>query len=200
MLYFMVPSGVAYLNRTDDPWFSATKEYSMRISPHEIVGYVPDEPATVVGCVQERRFCNPKLPASEGCLDLYSAGQNDFNRIFPDPNDRMSLRPLSIVLQQYGAGGMHGLFAAKSVPTLLARETLLLVDQTKKYTAFQTKPLPSNQWQKEFEYVNQATLSAMQHSIVDYARGVWLGGMDLCKDEPCRRTCYSQVRQPTSTH
>lgn len=189
MLYFLVPSGVAYMNWTDDPWFSATT----KLSPTSSI-YIPDEPAGVVGCVTERKICNPKLPASEGCLDLYTSGEAEFARIFPDPQDRMSLRPLSIVIMQYGAGGMQGFFQAKSVPSLLARETLALLNGGTANQALQTKPLPPNQWQKEFEYVNQATLSAMQHSIVDYARGSWLGGMKLCTAEPCRRTCYSQVR------
>ncbi|KAJ8112330.1 hypothetical protein OPT61_g5274 [Boeremia exigua] len=187
VLYFMVPSGVKYLNRTDDPWFSATTKVS-----ETSTYYIPDEPATVVGCVTERKFCNPKLPAEEGCLDLYSSREDAFVRIFPDPKDRLFLRPLSIVLQQYGADGMFGLFQAKSVPSLLARETLYLNNPMDNYTAIQMKPLPSDQWQKEIEYVNQATLSTIQHSLLDYARGMWLGGMNLCDGEPCRRTCHSQ--------
>lgn len=187
-LYFLVPSGIAYMNRTDDLWFSANKVLN-KASPY----YVPDESAAVLGCVSKRTFCNPKLPASRGCLDLYASGEAEFRRVFPDPQDRMSLRPLSIVLQQYGAGGMEAFFMAKSVPTLLARQTLLLLNPLRHYTALQTKALPSNQWQKEMEYVSQATLAAMQHFVVDYARGSWLGAMSLCDGEPCRRTCHSQV-------
>ncbi|KAF2629796.1 hypothetical protein BU25DRAFT_274351 [Macroventuria anomochaeta] len=186
-LYFLVPSGVAYMNRTDDPWFSATTT-----SDRAGTWYIPDEPAAVLGCVSERTFCNPELPAPEGCLDLYVSGEASFRRVFPNPQDRMSLRPLSIVLQTYGAGGMQSFFTARSVPTLLARQTLFPYNPRYNYTAIQTKVLPSNQWQKEMEYVGQATLAAMQHSIVDYARGSWLGGGTLCEGEPCRRTCYSQ--------
>lgn len=177
------------MNLTNDPWFSATSKL------HEGDHYfIPDEPAAVVGCLTERKICNPNLPALEGCLDLYGGDESDFKRIFPDPQDRMSLRPLSIVILQYGASGMPGFFEAKSVPSLLARETLGLVRADSPFQAIQTKPLPSNQWQKEIEYVNQATLSAMQHSMVDYARGSWQGGMNMCTAEPCRRSCYSQVR------
>jgi|SRR5690242_19063493 len=99
MLYFLVPSGVAYMNWTDDPWFSATT----KLSPTSSI-YIPDEPAGVVGCITERKICNPKLSASEGCLDLYTSGEAEFARIFPAPQDRMSLRPLSIVIIMVLAG------------------------------------------------------------------------------------------------
>jgi hypothetical protein len=188
-LYFLVPSRVAYMNRTDDPWFSATTT-SQRAGGY----YIPDEPAAVLGCISERTFCNSELPASEGCLNLFVSGESEFRRIFPDPKHRRFLRPLSVVLQQYGAGGMYTFFTAKSVPNLLARQTLQPYSPRNIYTALQTKVLPSNQWQKEMEYIGQATLAAMQHFLVEFARGIWLGSQNyLCDEEPCRRTCHSQV-------
>lgn len=183
-------SGIVYLNHTDDPWFSATTAANFGES---LSYYTPDEPATVVGCASERKFCNPRLPASEGCLDLYASGEKEFARIFPDAGEREILRPLSQRLLQYGASGMYAFHMGKSVPSLLARQTLDLLSPTYPYQAVQTKPLPSNHWQKEMEFTNQATLAAMQHSLVDYARGSWLGDTGMCGKEPCRRLCYSQV-------
>jgi hypothetical protein len=200
-LYFLVPFGVAYLNRTDDPWFSANTP-SNTLLPM----YLPDEPATVMGCTSTRTFCNPKVPGPEGCLNFYDGGDNGeeaFRRIFPDLEDRMFLRPLNVVLQSFGSGTMSSFYAAKSVPTLLARQTLYpLFAELNTYTGVQTKPLPSNQWQKEVEYVAQASLSSMQHFVIDYARGSWLGGGSACEQsgEPCQRTCHSQVCQQTTTH
>jgi hypothetical protein len=188
-LYFLVPSGIAYLNKTDDPWFSAATPINMTGLPL----YAPDSPATVLGCVSKRTFCNPKIPGPEGCLDLFVSGEDAFRRVFPDAEDRIVLRPLSIVLQQYGAGGMQTFFMANSVPTLLARQTLYPLAPLNVYTGIQTKTLPSNQWQKEVEYVAQASLASMQHFLVDFARGSWFGSNGLCDKEPCRRTCHSQV-------
>jgi hypothetical protein len=184
-----VPSGIAYLNKTDDPWFSAATPINMTGLPL----YAPDSPATVLGCVSKRTFCNPKIPGPEGCLDLFVSGEDAFRRVFPDAEDRIVLRPLSIVLQQYGAGGMQTFFMANSVPTLLARQTLYPLAPLNVYTGIQTKTLPSNQWQKEVEYVAQASLASMQHFLVDFARGSWFGSNGLCDKEPCRRTCHSQV-------
>lgn len=189
VLYFLVPSGVGYLNSTNDPWFSANTKQGLGSSSW----YIPDESATVLGCAASRKICNPKLPAAEGCLDLWSSTEKDFESVFPDAQDRMALRPLSIRLQQYSAGGMHALYMSKSVPNLLARETLENMHPLYPFQAIQTMPIPSDHWHKEIQYASQATLAAMQHSIVDYARGSWLGGMGSCDKEPCRRTCHSQV-------
>ena len=187
-LYFLTQPLVAYANRTDDLWFSATTT-----SPRAGNYYIPDEPAAVLGCVSHRTFCNSELPASEGCLDTYTAGEPEFERTFPNPEDRVFLRPLSVVLQMYGAAGMQSFFTARSVPNLLARQTLKPHNPRSYYTALQTKALPSNQWQLEVEFVAQAALASMQHFLVDYARGVWLGGGFLCVDDSCQRTCHSQV-------
>lgn len=155
--------------------------------------YVPDSPAAVLSCVSKRMFCNPKIPGSKGYLGLFASGEDAFRRVFTDPEDPMILRPLSIVLQQYGAGGMQT-FMAKNVPTLLARQTLHPLNPRNAYTAIQTKVLPSNQWQKEVEYVAQVPLASMQHFIVDFTRGSsWFGFNGLCDEEPCRRTCHSQA-------
>ncbi|KAJ4320783.1 hypothetical protein N0V94_003195 [Neodidymelliopsis sp. IMI 364377] len=177
-----------YLNRTEDPWFAATTP-----ATGELKGwYLPNEPATVLGCTSERIYCNPNQQNASGCLNLWESGEDDFQKAWPDPEDRLALRPLSVILQQFGAAGLKSYFDAKSVSSLLARQTLYPLDfWNTNYTTVQTKALPSDQWQKELEYVGQATLSAIQHFIVDYARGVWLGG-PLCEEEPCRRTCYSQ--------
>lgn len=192
-LYFLVPFGIAYMNQTDDPWFSANTP-SGTLMPL----YVPDEPAAVMGCTSTRTFCNPKIPGPEGCLNLYDSGDGEaeFRQIFPDLEDRLFLRPLNVVLQAFGSGRIRDLYAAKSVPTLLARQTLLPLFPPNRNTGIQTKALPSDQWQKELEYVAQASLASMQHFVVDYTRGSWLGGGSPCEQpgEPCRRTCHSQVR------
>lgn len=191
-LFFLISSNIIYLNQTDDPWFSATTKMSLPESSMEF--FLPDEPATVLGCVSDRIFCNPMLPASTGCINLFASSEEDFRRAWPDPKDRLALRSLSIMIQQLGAAGLAPYFQAKSVPTLLSRQTLYPNVITESgFTTVQTKLLPSNQWQKEIEYIGQATLAALQHFIVDYARGVWLGGGLSCDEEPCRRSCYSQV-------
>ncbi|KZM18820.1 uncharacterized protein EKO05_0006517 [Ascochyta rabiei] len=190
-LFFLVSSSIMYLNQTQDPWFSATTKLSYPNSTVE--WYIPDEPATVLGCVSDRIYCNPRVPSSIGCINLFTSTEDDFRRAWPDARDRLALRPLSVSIQQAGAAGLSPYFQAKSVPTLLSRQTLLPISGSfSRFTTVQTKALPPTQWQKEIEYLGQTTLAAMQHFIVDYARGAWLGGGSSCDKEPCRRSCYSQ--------
>ncbi|KAH7084584.1 hypothetical protein FB567DRAFT_400442, partial [Paraphoma chrysanthemicola] len=186
-LLFLMAKQIFYLNETADPWFAATRRFD-----NGSALIAPDEPGAVLGCATERKYCNPKLPASVGCVNAFSNTlEQDFSKAWPDARDRMRLRAMSMIVHQFGSSDLAPFFTAKSVPNLLARQTLmpsaLLVD----YPTIQTRSLPSNQWQREIEYITQANLAALQHFIVDYARGLWLGG-ELCDFSPCQRLCYSQ--------
>jgi hypothetical protein len=123
---------------------------------------------------------NCLLPIS--CVIWYTYLGDDFRRAWPDPQDRLSLRLLSINVQMFGAAGMTSYFKVNSVPTLLSWQTLYRHAGTRSSpTTVQTKALPSNQWQQEVECLSQTLLAAIQHFIVDYA------------GESLRRSCYSEV-------
>ena len=118
-----------------------------------------------------------------------------FRTAWEKSEDRKYLRPLAQTLHQFGAGGIGAFFEARNVPNLLARQTLKFPPVTWRPTsAVQTRALPPNQWQEEMIYLSQANFAAMQHYLVDFARGAWLGGA-LCdaEDSGCERLCYSQV-------
>ncbi|KAJ8112333.1 hypothetical protein OPT61_g5273 [Boeremia exigua] len=187
-MLFLHSSSVNYMNRTDDPWFSATNLQDNGM-------YGSDETVSVVGCTTEREYCNLLRLPSEGCVQVYQdygKQEADFNASWPDPEDRKYLRPIAMTLHQFGAESIGAFFGARNVPNLLARQTLRLPPVTYQPTyANQTKPLPSYQWQEEILYLSQANFAAIQHSLVDYARGSWLGG-DLCDRGHCERLCYSQ--------
>ncbi|KAH6618503.1 hypothetical protein C7974DRAFT_415876 [Boeremia exigua] len=191
-MLFLVSSFVNYLNKTDDPWFSATK---LGINGT----YSSDQVVSVIGCTTKREYCNPQ---SGNCVQVYQKYDKQeaaFERAWSDEKDREHLRPIAMTLHQFGAESIGAFFGARNVPNLLARQTLRLPPVT--YTpvhANQTKALPSDQWQKEMVYLSQANFAAMQHSLVDYARGSWLGG-DLCDRGICRRQCRSQ-RVRSSKH
>jgi hypothetical protein len=194
-LLFLVPKNIAYLGRTEDPWFSAT---TITDHVYGVPLYGSDQPASVLGCVTERMVCNPDLPASIGCVNTFSRNMSyaGIERAWPNAQDRIWLRPLAVVAHSFGSAGTVSSFDAKGVPNLLARQTLVpskfkLLPNVSR--ALQAANLPSDQWQREIEYVSQANLAAMQHFVVDYARGAWLDSMGLCDQDTCRRLCYSQV-------
>ncbi|PSN65906.1 hypothetical protein BS50DRAFT_677234 [Corynespora cassiicola Philippines] len=185
-------SSILYNNKTDDPWFSATTPAPRNTNNSVFSGdfFSADERISVVGCASSRLFCNPELPLSDGCVSGYSAsGMNEFFRAWPNSEDRASLFPLSVVLQNFDAEDIGNIFHAKSLPTLLSRNSI--------WWNLQTQLIPANQWQKEIEYLTQTMLSAMQHYMVDYARGYWLNE-PVCDIMPCRRLCKSQKVRTTN--
>lgn len=191
-LLVLVASGMAYVNMTDDPWFSAHRQVDPGMNfTEDFAGfYLADEPANVLGCTSSRLFCNPNLPSDSGCMNALGASNlellTNFTRIWPDADDQATLLPLAQILNQFDASDIGVLYQARAVSNLLARFTIA--------ANAQRKALPVNQWQLEMEYVSQAMLAAMQHYMLDYARGFWALPM-LCEYAPCRRLCKSQVRK-----
>ncbi|PSN62924.1 hypothetical protein BS50DRAFT_679329 [Corynespora cassiicola Philippines] len=173
-------SSILYLNKTDDPWFSATT------SADYIYGgdrYAADAPISVIGCASSRLFCNPELPPDVGCVTAYSDNNSEqFTRAWPNLDDQASLYPLAAILHDFDAADIGSIFGAKNLPTLLSRNSIM--------RSIQTQKVPRDQWQKEIEYLTQTMLAAMQHYMVDFARGYWLG--QTCGPFPCRRLCKSQ--------
>lgn len=183
-LLFLLAPNVVYLNVTDDLWFSAHKPVPNN-STKSVPQFMADEPAAVIGCATSRLFCNPRLPATLGCWNAFSQDSlNELQRVWPDPLDQISLLPLTMIIHQLDAVDIGAIFRAKSVPTLLARTTL---DDN-----LQRKHLLSKQWQLEMEYLSQAMLAAVQHYMVDYARGFW-ADPGFCELISCQRLCHSQV-------
>jgi hypothetical protein len=192
-LLFLVASGMVYVNKTDDPWFSAHRQvdYSRTNLTEDSAGpFLADEPATVLGCTSSRLFCNPNVSSDSGCMNALGASDlellSNFTRIWPDANDQATLLPLALILHQFDAQDIGALYQARAVSNLLARFTIA--------ANAQRKALPVNQWQLEMEFVSQAMLAAMQHYMLDYARGFWALPI-LCEYAPCRRLCKSQVRE-----
>ena len=190
-MLFLVSSSVSHTSRIDDLWFSAT-----RLIDNNFFG--SDHVVSVVGCATERLYCNPAHQSSENCVYEFQPRDEQeakFRKAWKNPDDRKYLRPLAMTLHQFGAGGIGAFFEARNVPNLLARQTLKFPPVTYNKTwAVQTRKLPQDQWQEEIIYLSQANFAAMQHYLVDYARGAWLGGA-LCDthDTGCERLCYSQV-------
>jgi hypothetical protein len=167
---------------TDDPWFSAHKPLDARTSTGL---FFADAPAGILGCATSRLFCSFGASSAMGCVNAFSPNLwMDFKRTWPNPDDQASLMPLAMILHQLDAADIGELFRVTSLPTLLARHTVM--------GSVQHKYLPRNQWQLEMEYITQTMLAAMQHYMVDYARGFWGRALD-CKTSPCRRLCGSQV-------
>lgn len=162
--------------------------------------YQSDQIVSAVGCATERQYCNPLLSGPDSCVQEFQPAkdrESDLKTAWTATNDRKYLRALAMALHQFGAGGIGAFFEARNVPNLLARQTLKFPPVTwSKTWAVQSRQLPPDQWQDEMIYLSQANFAAIQHYLVDFARGAWLGEALCDGDLGCERLCYSQVSRP----
>ncbi|EMD67266.1 hypothetical protein COCSADRAFT_188049 [Bipolaris sorokiniana ND90Pr] len=192
-LLFLDASEVLYVNKTKDPWFSATSllDSSSFASIANVTHYfAADEPVGVLGCVNQRSFCNPNLPENVGCIDGFAISDPQssldlFKSAWPDANDQFAMRAFVVALNTQGAGLLDSYYTLPNSPTLLSRSTVLL--------NLQVATIPKDRWQDEREHVYKASLAAIQSMMVEHARGFAISGSTLCKGEKmCRRICHSQ--------
>jgi hypothetical protein len=205
-LHLLDAPGVLYAHSVEDPWLSATTptqdvfgEGDESFTKGDIGShlYYPDVPANVLGCTTERSYCNPSLPSSIGCIDSRGRLPNsdrdddthDVSSLWPDLRDSSFFRPLLGTLSM--GTNLDSLHVIPTEPTLLARRTL--------YASLQMAPLPSDQWQIEQEQSFKAGLAQIQSTVVDFAKGFWIGVSPFCKPgDTCYRGCHSQVRYEPS--
>lgn len=178
-LLIMDSSNIAYLNKTDDPWFSATTVFEG--------GVASVDPPPVMGCLSYKSFCNPDLEDTKNCVNSYvEVGKEALSKVWPKPEDQSVIAPLLSVLDNYVSSISDILYLTPGLPSLLARNSMI--------SGTQWAPLPANQWQLEREHIFKANLAAMQAYMVDFARGFWMPIGTFCKQgEVCRRICHSQV-------
>ncbi|KAF2262432.1 hypothetical protein CC78DRAFT_618493 [Lojkania enalia] len=189
-VYFLEASGIRYLHRVEDPWFSATTPLQDPLSKSQY--FVADDPAGVVGCSTQIYLCNPQLPPESRCVNkLTNISLSDLQGTWPDQKDRAAILGTQAAVTGLWTG-QPALFAwMPGLPSLLASRTLLGQEQH--------SPLPSNMWQREAEYSLQATLASMQASGIETSRvGTAWPNQEVCyPKEACQKLCRNQkIRSP----
>ncbi|KAH7134893.1 hypothetical protein B0J11DRAFT_147724 [Dendryphion nanum] len=184
---FLEKSTIISLNKTNDPWFNASKPVKFTMFGDREV-FVPEEPVSVLGCSTTRSFCHPDTGA---CIDWHASdSEAQVKNTWPDEKDQAVLLPLFTVLSYADAGSLDYFYGNQGIPTLLARNTLL--------GAIQTAFIADNWWQHELEYLFQASLAATQRAVVAYARGeAWLRTVASTASGKGEVSCNNQkIRSP----
>lgn len=144
-LLFLDASEVLYSNKTYDPWFSATTNVPD--------GFVADEPVGILGCVTQRRYCNPNLPGDIGCSIYLSTDIDaEIERSWPDASDQSVMRGLLAALNEM----VFELLVAyyhPDLPSLLSRSTIVYNQQR--------ATIPKDRWQDEREHLYKASLAGI---------------------------------------
>ncbi|ENI08048.1 hypothetical protein COCC4DRAFT_20941 [Bipolaris maydis ATCC 48331] len=191
-LVFLDASEILYVNKTEDPWFSATTPFdnSLAISMDGPGFFIANEPVGVIGCVTQRLYCNPTLPENVGCIDGFAISNRQswwdlFKSAWPDANDRSAMNAFVYALGTQAM--LDDYYFMPSLPTLLSRSTV--------QGNLQLAVIPKDRWQDEREYLYNASLAAIQSMMVEHARGLDFGMGTYCERErECRRICRSQLR------
>jgi hypothetical protein len=192
-LVFLDSSELLYLNRTTDPWFSATTPAD---NSTEDAGYFADQDSGVLGCAMRRLMCNPLLPDETGCVNLFANNETiieSLKKAWPDSQDQHVIYPLMVAQAESGiAGAPETWYSIPGVPTLLSRNTLM--------DSVQFAHLPNDRWKDEREHLYKASLAVLQSALVQYARGYWYHDDGCSTDFPCKRLCHSQVSALLTVH
>lgn len=191
---FLDSTDILHRKKTEDPWFAHTVNASQW--QYEYTGletlYVPDEPATVVGCASQVYYCNPKIAdASRRCVNLYVSQVSDegFAQIWPEPSDLKAFNGY-IETNNVMITTPDIFYKLPGLPNLLARLTVS--------GGIQWDNLSREHWKDEMEFLGQASLASFQANVPRATRnGVWLLNQTQCVDgndtSLCEKLCRNQV-------
>ncbi|KAJ2981336.1 hypothetical protein NUW58_g6714 [Xylaria curta] len=175
-LFFLSGNGVAFPRPSDDQWYRLnTVPSSLNLGAHnpgtEI--YLPQEPASPLGCANQYQFCNTAFQGTDGCGPLASlrdaiAGAIPF---FFTANSRSSKVNST---SETGARLIYftnNFFSTSSseISTILGQ--LGPVSLTSQKTLFGgiQGPIASNQWQRDVSHWWDISMAAQQSALLDSA-------------------------------
>ncbi|KAF9697639.1 hypothetical protein EKO04_004170 [Ascochyta lentis] len=166
-LVFLDASEILYMNKTYDPWFSATTPLSEVVIDGLKDFYITDEPVSVLGCSSQRFLCNPAMPKINCVNSLYPNEEiAAIQTAWPQPEDQHQIYPILAAQYQYGVGKgtSESLYAISGAPTLLARKTMV--------NNRQHAELPLNHWQSE-QWQAGSTLQLQRIAHENLGLGIW---------------------------
>lgn len=152
---------IAFVQPVTDPWYMATTKED---GDGEITVplYLPDRPASFVGCKVQHQWCDPNVNGANGCTKLAGFTQvaNEAASLFQRPRQNASFYAMTWALN-----------VSPSIEAIIDR--LGTTALTSRYTlnAGIQGPLPSNQWQSDVEHLHATTLAALQRMTIEQATG-----------------------------
>ena len=176
-IFFFSANAIRFAAPVDDPWYSAHKgpinlsaEGVISVGVGNVSFWLVDYPATVLGCTYQAQYCNPLLPAQQGCsplMGLYSTALD------PLDTDRGGLSSWFQGSQLDRLCSFLDILA-EFTPDLGTVLNTLGVAALKGRLTFSSgiqRPLPSNQWQLDVEYWSAIQLAVIQRTMIEFANG-----------------------------
>lgn len=205
-LLFLSANDIQFLNRVEDPWYSAQafmgNTTSFRTNGTELPGgipfYVRDDPTRALGCVERYQICNPNLPSESSCTPLNGIFQvaQMVPRLYQDEVQRAQVGWSASAIVNMAAG-ISEVAIHLGVGALQSRNRL----EGRKQSS-----LPANQWELEAESWFKTTLADLQRVIVEQATGPTDPAMRqllvrpktaeqrrVCANQKIRSDCFTSI-------
>lgn len=163
-----------YTEPSDDLWLSAHQPMTRQLYVDDdtevtVTYYGPDQPFSVLACVEQFQFCNPAstsnstsrctTPASGTQISDYATNQDSFRRVFDNEHQVATALAFGIALD------------AASINSVVVRAPPVPILAASLITAQDSLPPAPSQWILETENWFQIGLAAMQRLTVEYISG-----------------------------
>ncbi|KAK0620493.1 hypothetical protein B0T14DRAFT_567235 [Immersiella caudata] len=162
-IFFITAGQMFYVGQNYDPIFS-TKSKSGRVI-NEVPAYTPENPMTILGCIEEQEICNPSETGPNRCMMVSRNAEN------ATVIERLKLNPAqastTLILRNELEKNLFRNYVNYLSPQLLA--TTSLVRGTRTY--FQYLSFPRDYWRTEVSRWFDINLIMLQHAFVDYVTG-----------------------------
>lgn len=159
-LIYLAAKRVLYSAQVDDPWFSAHSYVGDITTPQgSYPGYLADETAAPLACIEQYQTCVPSKPASSRCSALGGSLDSVYAQNLTDPTYNLT---------QWITAAASGSFSFSDVVSSLGDESLRAKRSLKNSVQ---APLPSNQWQLEVERWFEIFMASVQGSAIEAAMG-----------------------------
>ncbi|KAK4454191.1 hypothetical protein QBC34DRAFT_375364 [Podospora aff. communis PSN243] len=162
-IFFITAGQMFYVSENYDPIFS-TKPKPGRVI-NNVPAYTPENPMSILGCIEEQEICNPSAPEPNKCMLLSRNAENV--TVF----SRLNLNPVqsatTLILRNELEKNLFRNYVNYLTPQLLASTSL--VRGTRSY--FQYLDFPRDHWRVEVSRWFDVNLIMLQHAFVDYVVG-----------------------------
>ena len=201
---FLSSNGMPFIKSTTDDWYSATTEFrNMSLPPYynqSAQAYLQDEPASPLGCVEQRQFCSPRNQGEDGqplCTPLTGIWEIPYvtEPIVKSPDGELNHFKWFHNVATSPQDTINHLVSFLHATILQSRLSVSRNAQG---------PLPDNQWQIEVQHMFSTLLASVQQSFVHAAAVPNVPGLDEFIIPPMSdesdRMCINQVCKRPNRH
>lgn len=196
-ILFLSSNGMPFINATTDEWYSATTAFRNMSLPGwyntSAPAYLQDEPASPLGCLEQRQFCSPNNLSEDGqpmCTPLTGMMEVPYvtEPIIKNPEREMNYFKWFYNVGTSPQDTMNHLVSFLHATVLQSRFSVSRNAQG---------PLPDNQWQVEVQHMFSTLLASLQQSFVHAAAVPAVPGLDEFiigpGSEQTEKLCQNQV-------